>query len=67
MKMAIILLVGGHLFDAGYSDDVRFMEMTYAIEPLTSAALRELGIDEPLEPGPVLPRPERIRQAQMAH
>jgi aminoglycoside phosphotransferase (APT) family kinase protein len=67
MKMAIILLVGGHLFDAGYSDDVRFLEMTYAIEPLTRAALHELGHDEPLEHGPVLPRPERIRQAQMAH
>jgi hypothetical protein len=43
------------------------LEMTYAIEPLTRAALHELGIDEPLEHGPVLPRPERIRQAQMAH
>jgi hypothetical protein len=41
--------------------------MTYAIEPLTRVALRDLGIDEHLEPGPVLPRPERIRQAQMAH
>jgi aminoglycoside phosphotransferase (APT) family kinase protein len=66
MKMAVILLVGGHLFDAGYSDDVRFMEMTYAIEPLTRTALHELGIDEALEPGPVLPRSDRIRQARMA-
>jgi aminoglycoside phosphotransferase (APT) family kinase protein len=67
MKMAVILLVGGHLFDTGYSDDVRFLEMTYAIEPLTRTALHELGLHEPLEPGPVLPRPERIRLAQMAH
>jgi aminoglycoside phosphotransferase (APT) family kinase protein len=67
MKMAVILLVGGHLFDAGHTEDMRFLEMTYVIEPMTRGALHELGVDEPLEPGPVLPRPERIRQAQMAH
>jgi aminoglycoside phosphotransferase (APT) family kinase protein len=64
-KMAIILLVGGHLFDAGYSDDVRLLEMTYAIEPFTRTALRELGSDQNLEPGPVVPREERIREFKL--
>jgi len=59
LKMAVILLVGGHLVDAGYSDDPRFVEMTYAVHPLTTSALRELGIDETPDAGPVLPRKER--------
>jgi aminoglycoside phosphotransferase (APT) family kinase protein len=59
LKMAVILLVGGHLVDAGYSDDPRFVDMTYAIAPLTVAALRELGVDKPPDAGPVLPRRER--------
>ncbi len=59
-KMAVILLVAGHLFDAGHTDDMRFMEMTYSIHPLTQLGLSQLGIDEPLEPGPVLPREDRI-------
>ncbi len=66
LKMAVILLVGGHLFDAGYSDDLRLMEMTYAIEPISRAALHELGVDEPLESGPVLPHTERIREVKEA-
>jgi aminoglycoside phosphotransferase (APT) family kinase protein len=64
LKMAVILLVGGHLFDTGYSDDIRFLEMTYGIRPVTQAALLELGIDELLESGPVLPREERRRQVK---
>ena len=50
----------------GHSDDLRFLEMTYAIHPLTQAALHELGIDEPLEPGPLLPREERIQEVKEA-
>lgn len=63
-KMAVILLVAGHLFDQGHSDDVRFMEMAFGVHPLTQAALHELGIDEPIEAGPLLPRKERIRQVK---
>ena len=65
--MAVILLVGGHLFDAGHSDDLRFMEMAYGIRPTTRGALRELGVDQPIDDGPVLPRKERrdaVRRAQ---
>ena len=66
LKMAVILLVGGHLFDAGHSDDVRLLDMTYAIEPITRVALHDVGIDEHFDPGPVLPRQERIREAKAA-
>lgn len=65
-KTAAIILVGGHLFDEGDSDDLRFGQMTGAIHPLTRQALHELGIDEELESGPVLPRQERVREVEMA-
>jgi aminoglycoside phosphotransferase (APT) family kinase protein len=64
LKMAVILFVGGHLYDAGHTDDRRFLEMAYAVRPLTQLALHELGIDEPIEPGPVLPRKERRLEAE---
>ena len=65
-KTAAIILVGGHLFDDGHSDDLRFGQMTYAIHPLTRQALHELGIDEELEPGPVLPRESASARSKMA-
>jgi aminoglycoside phosphotransferase (APT) family kinase protein len=64
LKMAVILFVGGQLFDAGHSDDLRLMEMTNAIVPVTRRGLRELGIDEQLEAGPVTPREERVRDVR---
>jgi len=67
MKMAVILLVGASLVDAGHSDDVRLMEMAYGIRPTTQAALRDLGVDATLDDGPVLPRKERrdaVRRAK---
>jgi aminoglycoside phosphotransferase (APT) family kinase protein len=63
-KMAGILLVGGHLFDSGTSDDVRFLQMTHAIHPLTLMALRELSVGEDLAAGPVTPRDERIAEVK---
>ena len=69
MKMAVILLVGGHLVDAGQSDDLRLMEMAYGIRPATQGALRELGIEKAFDDGPVLPRKERrdaLRRAKEA-
>ncbi len=66
LKMAVILLVGGHLFDAGDSEDLRMMEMTYAIDPLTRLGLGEFGIDEEIPVGPVLPRKERISEVREA-
>jgi aminoglycoside phosphotransferase (APT) family kinase protein len=64
LKMAVILLVGGYLFDAGYSEDLRLLDMTYAIDPLTRVGLRELGIDTPPPSGPVSPRRERPLEAK---
>ncbi len=64
LKMAVILFVGGQLFDAGHSDDLRLMEMTNAIVPVTRRALHELGLDEELEPGPITPREERVREVK---
>jgi len=65
-KMAVILLVGGHLFDSGTSDDLRFLDMTYAVHPLTLTALKELGGGEDLPAGPVTPREERIAEVKRA-
>jgi len=60
LKMAVILLVGGTLFDRGFTDDVRFADMTFGIHPLTRRALRDLGIDDDLESGCVTPRRQRV-------
>jgi len=59
-KMCAIQLVAGRLFDDGYTDDTRFAYMTYAIEPMLTAALGDLGIDEPVETGPVIADIERL-------
>jgi aminoglycoside phosphotransferase (APT) family kinase protein len=66
LKMAVILLVGSYLVDAGHSDDVRLLESAYAVDPLTRTGLHELGIDEALERGPLLPRKERIHEVKEA-
>jgi aminoglycoside phosphotransferase (APT) family kinase protein len=55
LKIAVILLVGGHLYGSGHSTDTRLLEMAYGVDPLTQAALADLGIDDGPEPGPVLP------------
>lgn len=52
LKIAVILLVGGHLYESGRSTDTRLLEMAYGVHPLTQAALFDLGIDDPR---PVLP------------
>jgi aminoglycoside phosphotransferase (APT) family kinase protein len=64
-KMATIMLVASMLFDAGVTDDRRFGEMGFAVAPLTSRGLRELGIDGEIDPGPVTPRDERLRELQI--
>jgi aminoglycoside phosphotransferase (APT) family kinase protein len=66
LKMAVIMFVGGQLFDAGHSTDLRLAEMAHMVHPMTQLGLHELGIDEPLEAGPVLPRPERVREVGQA-
>lgn len=64
LKMSAIMLVGAMLFDAGHSDDQRMALMGYGVQFVTQSALTELGIDEPLDPGPVMPRDERMATLQ---
>jgi aminoglycoside phosphotransferase (APT) family kinase protein len=63
-KMAVICLVGSMLFDAGDSDDQRYLLNAQGVSPLTQMGLAELAIDEMLDDGPVMPRDERIAAAQ---
>jgi hypothetical protein len=54
------------LVEDGHSDDQKLVLAAYGTAMLTKAGLSELGIDEPLDDGPVLPRDERIQQI-LAH
>lgn len=55
-KMAVILLVGGALFDTGVSDDIRLGEMSRAVPMLTQMGLDEFGVKDVLDHGPVSAR-----------
>ncbi|GLE53599.1 phosphotransferase family protein [Mycobacterium montefiorense] len=61
-KMAVICLIGAMLVDGGHSDDQKLMLAAYGTSMLTQVGLSELGIDELLDDGPVLPREERVQQ-----
>lgn len=61
-KMAVICLIGAMLVEDGHSDDQKLVLAAYGTSLLTGAGLTELGIDESLEDGPVLPREERVQQ-----
>ena len=61
-KMAVICLIGAMLIEGGHSDDQKLMIAAYGTPLMTKVGLSELGIDEPLGDGPVLPRDERIQQ-----
>ncbi len=60
-KTAVILLIGSMQFDAGISNDPRYAEMALAVPYMTDKGLKELGVEEELDPGPVSPRPERMQ------
>ena len=66
-KLAVINLVGSKLFDDGVTDDERFVMNACGIPLFTQIGLADLGVTEQLDDGPVLPREERINQAQSAH
>jgi aminoglycoside phosphotransferase (APT) family kinase protein len=61
-KMAVICLIGAMLIDDGHSDDQKLVLAAYGTSLMTKVGLSELGIDEPLDDGPVLPREERIQE-----
>jgi hypothetical protein len=52
------------LFDAGHSDDQRMALMGYGVQFVTQAALEDLGVTDALQPGPVMPRDERMATLQ---
>jgi aminoglycoside phosphotransferase (APT) family kinase protein len=66
-KLAVINLIGSRLFDDGVTDDQRFMLNAYGIPLFTQMGLADLGVTEQLDDGPVMPREERMKQAQSAH
>jgi aminoglycoside phosphotransferase (APT) family kinase protein len=61
-KMAVICLIGAMLIEDGHSDDQKLVLAAYGTSLMTKVGLTELGIDESLDDGPVLPRDERIQQ-----
>jgi hypothetical protein len=65
-KVAVISLLASMLFDAGLSDDPRYLEMGFGVPYVTGLGLHDLGIDEQMEPGPVTARPERIKAVRAA-
>ncbi len=66
-KLAVINLIGSKLFDDGVTDDQRFVLNAYGISLFTQMGLADLGVAEQFDDGPVLPREERMQQAQSAH
>ncbi|MCV7151596.1 phosphotransferase family protein [Mycolicibacterium pyrenivorans] len=65
-KMAVICLIGAMLVDAGHSDDQKLVLAAYGTSLLTQVGLAELGIEDKIEDGPVLPREERLALVQSA-
>lgn len=65
-KVAVIMLVGSMLFDAGHSDDVRYLEMGLAVDWITQPGLKDLDVEDELEAGPVMPSDDRIAAARRA-
>ncbi len=65
-KVLVIQLVGSMLFDRGISDDLRLAEMGMGIPYMTPIGLHDLGVDEELESGPVVPDSDRIAAVRAA-
>ena len=63
-KTAVILLIGSMLFETGHTDDLRYFGMSLGIELTTQPGLDALGVDEPLETGPVVPSDARVAEAR---
>ncbi len=62
--MAVIMLVGAMLFDAGFTDDLRLAAMGTVVPFITHVGLHDLGIEEQLESGPVEARRERVEEVR---
>ena len=66
LKMAVICLIGATLVEDGHSDDQKLVLAAYGTSLLTTVGLTELGIDEKIDDGPIMPRQERIDQIMAA-
>jgi aminoglycoside phosphotransferase (APT) family kinase protein len=65
-KMAVICLIGSMLFDAGHSEDQRFLLNASGISLLTQLGLADLDIADRPADGPVMPNEDRVRAVQSA-
>ena len=65
-KVLVIQLVGSMMFDQGISDDLRLADMGMGIPYMTPMGLRDLGVDDELESGPVVPSSDRIAAVRAA-
>jgi aminoglycoside phosphotransferase (APT) family kinase protein len=63
-KMAVICLIGAMLVEAGHSDDHKLVTAAHGTALLTTVGLNELGVDEKLDDGPVMPSEERMHEVQ---
>ena len=66
-KMAVIMFVGGMLFDGEHTDDLRMADMAAVVPILTHIALGELGIDDVPDAGPATPRQARVDDVRQQH
>ena len=60
-KMAVICLIGAMLVDDGHSDDHKLVIAAYGTSLLTTLGLSELGVDEKLDDGPIMPSAQRMQ------
>ena len=63
-KVGAIQLIGSMLCDAGHWNDPRAIGMAAGIELMTPMGLSDLGVDEPIEMGPIYPREERMQEVR---
>ena len=61
-KMAVICLIGAMLVEDGHSDDQKLVLAAYGTAMLTGVGLAELGIEEQLDDGPVMPSEARMQE-----
>ena len=59
-KLGAIQLIGSMLGDSGDWNDPRAIGMAHGIQIMTPIGLRDMGLDENLDLGPIFPRPERM-------
>jgi len=64
-KLAAIMLLGGWLFNAGHSDDLRMAGLAGAFPMMTNAGLAELGLEPPGDHGPYQVDADRLARVNV--